>query len=172
MSVSSNHFCHITLGSGGRSQKFAYLTLPTSPPSDIGCDPLSENSLKFSWNLPIKAAPSVTMYQYEYMDIVDNIGTITMEKDVKFDRLMPATTYSFSVKYKGGKKSVKVPINGANCTDPKANCLEYKVDLESHPAMITCTTLPSRLTGLSHSKITQNEITLNWNQHQKLPENR
>ena len=52
------------------------------------------------------------------------------------------------------KKSVKIPVNGANCTDPEANCLEMKVVLESHPATVTCTTLPSRLTGLSYSKVT------------------
>ena len=127
--------------------------MPTSPPSEIECVPISENSLEFSWNRPIKAAPSITMYQYEYLHIVDNIGDMTMEKEVKFDRLMPATTYSFGVKYKGGKKSVKVPNNGANCTDPTADCLELSVVLESALAIINCTTLPLRLTGLSHSKI-------------------
>jgi hypothetical protein len=160
------------IGSGGRSQKFPYVTLPSSPPSDVRCEPKSENSLEFSWNHPIKVAPSITVDQYEYTHIVDDIGNLTMDKVVNFDNLMPATPYSFSVKYNGGKKSVKIPINGANCTDPEADCLELKLDLESPSAMITCTTLPTRLTGLSHSKVTPNEITLNWNQYQTMADNR
>jgi len=166
--ISSNHFCHIFIGSGGRSQKFSYVTLPSSPPSGIKCDPISENSLQFSWKKPIKEAPSINVDIYEYTHIIDGITNLTMDKVVNFDNLIPATNYTFSVKYKGGKKSVKIPVNGANCTDPEANCLEYKVDVESHSAMITCTTLPSRLTGLSHSKVTPTEIALNWNQYETI----
>ena len=36
--------------------------------------------------------------------------------------------------------------------------------LPSDPIIIN--TLPSQLTGLSHTKITPTEITLNWNQYQ------
>ena len=146
--------------------------MPSSPPSDVKCEPKSENSLQFSWNQPIKIAPNIVVDKYEYHISGSNFGVITTDQQLTFNGLIPATLYSLSVKYKGDKKSVKIPINGANCTDPEANCLEVKLDLESPLAMIGCDTLPSRLTGLSHSKVTPTEITLNWNQYRTIADNR
>ena len=37
---------------------------------------------------------------------------------------------------------------------------------------IIVNTLPPQLTGLSHSKVTPTNITLNWNKHQTLANNR
>ena len=146
--------------------KFPYVTLPSSAPSDVKCEPISENSLQFSWNQPIKIAPNIVVDKYEYHISGSNIRVTTMDKQLTVNGLMPANPYTLSVKYKGGKKSVKIPINGANCTDHEANCLEMKLDLESPLAMISCYTLPSRITGLSHSNVTPTEITLNWDQCQ------
>ena len=62
--------------------------------------------------------------------------------------LVEGTTYSISV-------SVVTTIGDSLPSDP-----------------VTINTLPSQLTGLSHSKVTPTEITLNWNQYQTRANNR
>ena len=133
---------------------------------------MSENSLQFSWENPIKVAKDITVDKYEYKHIVNDREKLTMDKVVKFDNLDAATQYSFSVKYNGGVKYVKYSKIGANCTDPDVKCDQLTLKLESPSAMKTCTTLPSRLTGLSYSEVNPTNITLNWNQYKSIARNR
>ena len=42
--------------------------------------------------------------------------------------------------------------------------------MKSPEVMITCLTLPDRLTGLTHSKVQPTEVTLSWNPYKSLTE--
>ena len=55
------------IGTSGTSDIFPFITLPSSEPSTLICDEISEHELEFTWSLPLKVAPNVTIDRYEFI---------------------------------------------------------------------------------------------------------
>ena len=151
------------IGSGGRSRSFYVRTLPSTAPSNLKCLATSENSLHITWAKPDRIAPNVKINQFKYTTLTDNNANknvgIIHKHELILERLIPATSYKFRVKYQGNDKRIKFGINE-----------EYvmMVKMESPEAEVSCSTLPSKLTGLITSKIDFTEVTLSWNKHEEL----
>ena len=54
------------IGSGGQSDPYYFMTLPSSPPSQLKCKSNSPNSVKFSWDEPLSLGPNITVDNFEY----------------------------------------------------------------------------------------------------------
>ena len=102
-----------------------------------------------STTLPVKPEPQ---HSKKWEGITD--GTA-----IYFDKLEPATLYSFRVKYLGE------PI--IYVMDEQ----EVKFELKSPDAVKECYTKTKRISGLKQTGVTKTSVSLKWNSHSKLPPN-
>ena len=102
-----------------------------------------------STTLPVKPEPQ---HSKKWEGITDDTA-------IYFDKLEPATLYSFRVKYLGE------PI--IYVMDEQ----EVKFELKSPDAVTKCYTKTKRISGLKQMGVTKNSVSLKWNSHSKLPPN-
>ena len=151
-----------TKGSSLYSDELYIMTL-SSPPNNLGCNPLSENSFEVFWELPMQIPPdkNVDHFDFELTDSKQSLISTnsTTDYQVTFTELSPASTNFFNVTYRGQKRSIQLPDQ-----------VLLQFEMKSQEVMITCLTLPDRLTGLTHSKVQPTEVTLSWNPYKSLTE--
>ena len=149
-----------TEGSSLYSDELYIMTL-SSPPNNLGCNPLSENSFEVFWELPMQIPPDKNVDQFDF-ELTDSEQLListdsTTDNQVTFTELSPASTNFFYVTYRGQKRPIQLPDQ-----------VLLQLEMKSPKVMITCLTLPDRLTGLTHSKVHPTEVTLSWNHYKSL----
>ena len=72
LKINSNFTGSNLIANGETSKIFYFNTRPSSPPSELKCNELSENKLEFVWNEPIIKSSELSQITYEYQLVPEN----------------------------------------------------------------------------------------------------